>query len=63
MAKAFLEERNISYTEKDVAGDEPALKEMVEKSGQFGVPVIDVDGKIVVGFDRGMLEQLIGGST
>lgn len=59
MTKAFFKEHNVSYEEKDVSTDEKARNEMVEKSGQLGVPVIDVDGKIVVGFDKEMLSKLL----
>ncbi|MDO8574506.1 MAG: glutaredoxin family protein [bacterium] len=60
MAKAFFKENNISYTEKDVAADEASRNEMVEKSGQLGVPVIDIDGNTVVGFDKSKLSELLG---
>lgn len=60
MAKAFFRERNVQYSEKDVTSDERLVQEMLQKSGQTGVPVIEVDGKIVVGFDRGVLAQLLG---
>lgn len=60
MAKAFLKKHDVAYTEKDVASDEKAREEMIEKSGQFGVPVIEVDGKIVVGFDQKVLAEIIG---
>lgn len=59
-AKAFFEANKIAYEEKDVAHDEEAAHEMIHKSGQFGVPVIDIDGEIVVGFDQPELSQLIG---
>lgn len=52
MAKEFFKKNNIAYEEKDVSEDMDARKEMVEKSHQLGVPVIDVDGKIIVGFDE-----------
>lgn len=60
MAKAYLEDRGIMFMEVDVSASEEAAKEMVEKSGQMGVPVIDVDGKIMVGFDAEALDKLIG---
>jgi len=60
MAKALFKEKNVAYEEKDVATDLKAREEMVNKSGQLGVPVIDVDGKIVVGFDKGHLLDLLG---
>lgn len=58
MAKAFFNERNLAYEEKDVARDLEARKEMVEKSGQLGVPVIDIGGKIIVGFDKSAISEL-----
>ncbi len=60
MAKEFFRAKNVSYEEKDVAVDEIARNEMLEKSGQFGVPVIEVNSDIVVGFDRPRLSQLLG---
>ncbi len=60
MAKTFFKEKNVAFEEKDVASDIPAREAMVKKSGQLGVPVIDVDGKIVIGFDKPKLQQLLG---
>ncbi len=60
IAKEYFGEHNISYTEKDVAEDSDARKEMVEKSGQMGVPVIDIDGNIIVGFDKKSIASLLG---
>jgi len=59
MTKAFFKENNIEYTDKDVAQDAAAQKEMVDKSGQFGVPVIVIDDQIVVGFDKAKLTSLL----
>ena len=50
-AKDFLKENNIEFESKDVSEDEAARNEMMEKSGQMGVPVLDIDGKVIVGFD------------
>ncbi len=58
--KQFLDERGIPYEEYDVAADAARAEEMIQKSGQMGVPVIEVDGEIVVGFDRSRLEELLG---
>ncbi|HEY9480697.1 MAG TPA: glutaredoxin domain-containing protein [Candidatus Paceibacterota bacterium] len=58
-AKDFFKAHNIAYTEYDVASDEAKKKEMIEKSGQLGVPVIDVGGDIVVGYDEVVLKQLL----
>ena len=59
MAKALFKEKGVEYTEKDVAMDMKAREEMVQKSGQLGVPVIDIDGKVVVGFDKDGLTKLL----
>ena len=60
MSKEFFKANNIQYTEKDVAADEAARKEMFEKSGQMGVPVIFVGDQMVVGFDQKKLSELLG---
>jgi glutaredoxin-like YruB-family protein len=57
--KAFLKERDVEFEEIDVSQDEKSLKEMIEKSGQMGVPVVDVDGQIVVGFDKEKICQIL----
>lgn len=57
--KEFLKEHNIKYNEIDVGKDENAAKEMVKKSGHMGVPVIDVNGKIIVGFDEEKLRETL----
>ena len=59
-AKEFFKENNVEYEEKDVAQDEQAREAMVQRSGQMGVPVIDIDGEIVVGFDKPKLVSLLG---
>lgn len=59
-AKAFFKENNIKYSEHDVLGDLEQRKIMQEKSGQLGVPVIDIGGDIVVGFNRAHVEELLG---
>lgn len=59
MAKQFLSENQISFVEKDVASDPVAMEEMLKKTGQMGVPVIDIDGNIVIGFDREELAKLL----
>lgn len=59
MAKKFFGENNISYSEKNVAMDSEAREEMIKKSGQMGVPVIDIDGEIIIGFDKSRLEKLV----
>ena len=59
MTKAFFKESNIQYEEKDVSTDRAAADEMIQKSGQMGVPVIDIDGQILVGFDKEGLSRLL----
>jgi glutaredoxin 3 len=60
LAKGFLSQKGIPYIEKDVASDPALADEMFEKSGQLGVPVILVDGEVIVGFDKGYLESVLG---
>lgn len=60
MAKDFLEKNGIHYDEVDVSENMDGRKEMVEKSHQLGVPVIDVDGEIFVGFNRAELAKALG---
>ncbi len=57
--KKFLKEKGIEFVDIDVSADEKELQEMIEKSGQMGVPVIDINGQIVVGFDREKIMQLL----
>ena len=59
MAKEFFQEKGVEYTEFDVSTDEAKRAEMVDKSGQMGVPVIMVEGDIVVGFDQPKLRELL----
>lgn len=51
-AKEFLKENSIEFEDIDVGEDREAAKEMIEKSGQTAVPVIEIDGKIIVGFNE-----------
>ena len=60
MAKEFFKENKIEYAEKDIAEDDSAKEEMVEKTGQMGVPVIMVDDEAVIGFDKERLSELLG---
>ncbi|MCX8189924.1 MAG: glutathione S-transferase N-terminal domain-containing protein [Candidatus Diapherotrites archaeon] len=55
IAKKFLKENGVDYVEYNVAADKEKAMEMYEKSGQLGVPVIDINGKIIVGFDKGAI--------
>ena len=58
-AKDFLKEKNVEFEDIDVRADQKAADEMMKKSGQMGVPVIDIDGKIIVGFDKEEMEKLL----
>ncbi len=60
MAKEFFQKNNVVYSERDVTTDVAARDEMIQKSGQMGVPVIDVGGKIIIGFDQGGLAEALG---
>ncbi|MEW5955141.1 MAG: glutaredoxin domain-containing protein [Candidatus Micrarchaeota archaeon] len=60
MAKDYLKKNNFEYEDVDVAADEKRAQEMIDKSGQMGVPVIDIDGKIIVGFDRKAIDASLG---
>ena len=57
--KEYLSRKGIAYTDHDVAADREKAREMVEKTGQMGVPVIIIDGEIVVGFNQGRLDELL----
>ena len=59
-AKNFLKANNIPFEDIDVSWDEKAANEMILKSGQMGVPVIEIDGKIVIGFNKPLLEEFLG---
>lgn len=60
MAKAFFAENKVEYVEKNVASDDAAREDMIKKSGQLGVPVIDANGTIVIGFDKPRLMKALG---
>jgi len=60
LAKEYFDENKIKYESFDVASNIEKRREMMEKSGQLGVPVILVDKDVVVGFDRSRLAQLLG---
>jgi len=58
-AKEYFTQNGIEYVEHDVAADEAERTAMVEKSGQMGVPVIDIEGKIIVGFDESAIKDAL----
>jgi glutaredoxin-like YruB-family protein len=57
--KQFLNEKNVSFESFDVSVDQARAEEMIRKSGQMGVPVVDIDGQIIVGFDKNRIEQAL----
>ncbi|MBI2607856.1 MAG: glutaredoxin family protein [Candidatus Doudnabacteria bacterium] len=59
MAKMYFKDNNVEYIEKDVTTNAALQQEMIEKSGQMGVPVIIVGDQVVVGFDKPRLQELI----
>ena len=58
-AKEYLSQKGISYTEHDVSTDRDKAQEMIQKSGQMSVPVIIIDGEVVVGFNQSQLDGLL----
>ena len=60
--KEFLKKEKMAYTEIDVSDDQDTAQEMIKKSGQMGVPVLDIDGKIIIGFDPEAIKKAGGKS-
>jgi glutaredoxin len=60
MAKEYFKSKGLEWTEYDVMQDVAKREEMVKKSGQLGVPVIDIDGKLIIGFDKPKINELLG---
>ena len=59
MTKEFLKKHNVKYTDIDVSADSDKAQVMIKKSGQMGVPVIDIDGTIIIGFDQKKLKEAL----
>ena len=59
-AKEFLKENNVLFEDSDVSTNQEAARDMIEKSGQMGVPVLDIDGQIIVGFDKERIKNALG---
>ena len=57
--KQFLDENDVEYEEVDVSESEEGREEMVEKSDQMGVPVVDIDGEIIIGFDKEKIKKAL----
>ena len=60
MAKEFFKANNIPFEEYNVAADLEKRKEMMQKTGQMGVPVIDIDGSVIIGFDKEVIAKKLG---
>ncbi|MCM8804783.1 MAG: NrdH-redoxin [Candidatus Omnitrophica bacterium] len=60
LAKEFLKNNNIDFIDYDVGENREKLEEMIKKSGQIGVPVIDIEGEIIVGFDKERIKEILG---
>jgi glutaredoxin 3 len=58
--KQFLTENKVDFVNYDLSVDHEKVKEMFDKSGQMGVPVIDIDGQIIIGFDQGKIKSALG---
>ena len=58
--KQFLSENNIPFDNYDVSSDQAKAEEMIQKSGQMGVPVVDIGGEIIVGFDKEKIKTSLG---
>jgi len=59
-AKQFLKDNNIQFEDIDVSENQDKAQEMIKKSGQMGVPVIEIDGGIIVGFDKEKIREALG---
>jgi glutaredoxin-like YruB-family protein len=58
--KKYLRERHVPFREIDVARDQKAARDLVRRTGQMGVPVVEIDGKPIIGFDRPRIDKLLG---
>jgi len=59
-AKQFLKDNNVEFENIDVSSDQAAAEEMIRKSGQMGVPVLEIEDEIIVGFDKEKIKQTLG---
>jgi len=59
-AKEYLGSHNIEFEVVDVSADRDRVQEMIDKSGQMGVPVLDIDGEIIIGFDKVEIDKKLG---
>ena len=59
-AKHYLRQRNVKFREVDVSRDPAAARDLVRRTGQMGVPVVEIDGRPIVGFDKQQIDRLLG---
>ena len=59
-AKSYLRSRGVKFREVDVARDQAAARDLMRRTGQMGVPVVEIDGKPIVGFDQARIDSLLG---
>jgi len=59
LAKEYLKEKGVEFEEIDVSKNERGIKEVIEKTGQLGVPVLEIDSEIVIGFDKEKIDQIL----
>lgn len=59
-AKTYLKQRGVPFKEIDVSRDAAAARDLVRRTGQMGVPVVEIDGRPVVGFDRSRIDRMLG---
>jgi len=57
--KKYLKEKGVEFADIDVSVNEKELQEMIDKSGQMGVPVVDINGQIIVGFNRDKIAETL----
>lgn len=57
--KGYFKKNNIEFEDIDISKDEQQLQKMIKDSGQMGVPVVDIDGEIIVGFDKERIDKLL----
>jgi glutaredoxin 3 len=60
MVKQYLKQKGIDFQEFNVGENQEKAREMIEKSGQQGVPVLDINGKIIIGFDKPKIDEALG---
>jgi glutaredoxin len=60
MAKSYLKEKNIPFEDIDVSQDQNQARAMIEKSGEMGVPQIWIDDEVVIGFNKPVIDELLG---